>query len=88
MISTAFVYIAYYTLNLLLKVFPMSTGFSTDVTNAFTQLGGYTAIINTLVPLETLATVVSLVISFELLIFAFKGIRFVFGYVPAVGGKG
>jgi len=88
MISTAFIYFAYYTLTFLTAIFPTSTGFSAEVTTAVTQLGGYTAIINTLIPLSTLSTIVVLIISVELIIFAFKGLRFILGYVPVVGGKG
>lgn len=88
MITSAFIYFSAYILSLLLAVFPSSGGFSSDVTTAFTQLGGYTAIINTLIPLSTLSTILGLIIAIELIIFAFKGLRFILGYVPVVGGKG
>jgi len=85
MISTAFVYLAYYLLTILLTVFPSSTGFPPEIATAVTQVGGYTAIINAVFPLDVLSDVVIAVITFELIIFAFKTIRFVFGYVPLVG---
>lgn len=88
MISTAFVLFAYYVVSLLLVVFPASDGFPADVLTAFTNIGGYTAIINTLVPLGTLSTIIGLIIAVELLIFAFNALRFIMGYVPVVGGKG
>lgn len=88
MISTAFVYFAYYVLSLLFAVFPESSGFPEEVLTAINYIAGYTAIINTLVPMETVGTILGLVITFELAVFAFKGLRFVFGYVPFVGGRG
>jgi len=88
MITTALINIAYYVLNLLFSAFPTSTGFPADVQTAITTFGGYTAIINTLVPMSTLGYILGLVITFELAVFAFKGLRFVLGYVQLVGGKG
>jgi len=88
MITTGFVYFANYILSIIVSVFPVSTGFPAEVLTAFSQIGGYTAIVDTLVPLSTMATIVGLIVAFELVIFAFKGLRFIMGYVPVVGGKG
>lgn len=88
MLTTAFLEFSAYVLGLLLAVFPTSTGFSSTFTSAFTTIGGYTAIINTLMPLDILATLLIYMISFELVIFAWKGLRFLFGHVPFIGGKG
>jgi len=88
MIITGLINIAYYLVSLMLAIFPTSSGFGSEVTTAITTFGGYTAIINTLVPLDTLGQILTLVISYELAIFAWKGLRFVVGYIPLVGGKG
>lgn len=88
MITSAFLDFSAYLLSLLLAIFPTSTGFSATFTSAFSTVGGYTAIINTLMPLDVLATLLLYMISFELIVFAWKGLRFLLGYVPAVGGKG
>jgi len=88
MITTMFINLAYYVLAIIFSIFPSSTGFPTSVQTAFTTFAGYTAIINTLVPMNTLGQILGLVISFELIVFAWKGLRFILGYVPVVGGKG
>jgi len=88
MITTIFLNLLYYILSIVFYIFPTSSGFPPEVITSFEQLGGYTAIINTLIPLSTLSTVLILIITFELLIFAFKGLRFIIGYIPFIGGKG
>jgi len=88
MILDFFLNLAYFVANFLVSLFPISSGFPSSVSTAVTQLGGYTAIINTLIPLSTLSQILLLIIAVELVIFAFKGLRFILGYVPIVGGKG
>lgn len=88
MITSAFLLISAYILNLLFDFFPDSTGFSSDFITAFDTIGGYMVLIGTLVPLPILAQCVTLVITFELSVFAFKGLRFVLSYFPLFGGRG
>lgn len=88
MITSIFLSIAFFIISFLLSIFPTSTGFSSEVTTAINQIGGYTAIIDTLVPMNTLGQIFLLVIVFELTVFAWKGLRFIISYMPIIGGRG
>jgi len=88
MITTLILNIAYYFVLVLFSVFPTSSGFPPEVLEAITQISGYTALINTLVPMDTLGRILILVTAFELTVFAWKGLRFIVGYIPLVGGRG
>jgi len=87
MITTALLVLAFYALSLIFAVFPLSSGFSSDVISSFATIGGYTAIVDALVNMATLASAVALVFTFELLIFSYKLIKSMMGHVPFVGGK-
>jgi len=88
MIFTAFIAIAYYVLGAILSIFPSSSGFPSQVDSAIAYVAGYVGILDPLVPLSTLATILSLIITFELSVFAFKGIKWLISHIPFVGGKG
>lgn len=88
MLSNVFLDVGYYLLNVILTVFPNSTGFNPEIIAGINQISGYTQIIDTLVPMDTLGQIFVLVIAFELVIFAWKGLRFFVGYLPFIGGRG
>jgi len=88
MITSFFVSFAAYVLQTIVAIFPDSTGLPTDVTTALTQFGGYVGILSPILPISSLATVFALVITFELSVFAFKGIKWLISHVPFVGGRG
>jgi len=88
MITTSIIYLGTYIANVILSIFPVSTGFPPEVSIAVTFIAGYVGILDPIVPIDTLLTVLTLVVTFELLIFAFKGFKWLFGHVPFVGGKG
>jgi len=88
MISSAFIYLAYYVLALVVGFFPTSTGFSTDVTTAFSTFGGYVKILNTLLPISTMASVLVILMSVELIVFGFKSFKWIISHIPFVGGRG
>jgi len=88
MITNALILVALFIINLIVFIFPASTGFPDEVSTAVTALGGYAGIVNPIFPLDTLATILGLVITFELVVFAFKGLKWVMSHIPYVGGRG
>jgi len=88
MIFTGFVYLAAYILAAILAVLPYSAGFPTDVQSAFTTMAGYVQILNTLLPISTLATVLAILVSADLAVFAFKTFKWLISHIPFVGGRG
>jgi hypothetical protein len=87
MISSAFIAFGAYVASFILLVFPDSQGLPDEVSEAATYLGGYLGILDPLVPVSTLLTVLTLLVTFELAIFAFKAFRWLFSHVPWVGGN-
>jgi len=87
MITNALINFAYYVANFFINLFPVGSGFPVSVHNATSSLGGYLRIIDPLLPVSTLATIVVLVVAFELALFAFRTFRWLLTYLPFVGGK-
>jgi len=88
MITSSFYALAYYVLSTILLVFPDSTGLSSEMTTAFSTLGGYLNIFEPVLPMATIASALALVISIELIVFSFKAFRWVWSHVPLIGGRG
>jgi len=87
MITDTIINIAYHSLNSLIGLLPYGQGLPTEVHSAVTALGAYFGLLNSLVPMQTLATVVALVFAFELILFGFKTTRWLISYIPFLGGK-
>lgn len=88
MITTAFIYFGNALLGFVLAIFPVSTGFPQQFNDAVNYIAGYAGMFDTLVPISTLATAVGVLFSVELIILTFKATKWIFGYVPIVGGRG
>lgn len=87
MITNALLGVATFIIGLVIAIFPNSTGVPTEITDAVETFGGYITIIDAIVPMDTLGYIVGLVISFELLVFSFRGLRYIVKHIPFVGGK-
>lgn len=87
MIVSGFLYLSATLLNAVLGLFPNSTGTPAGFTNAVDTLAGYVGILDPLVPLDTLATVFTLIISYELAVFTFRGFRWIISHIPFIGGR-
>jgi len=85
MITTAFINTAYYILGFFVQIFPVSTGFPEEVASAFLYFGGYVGMLDPLVPIATLATCIGILITLELVIFAFKTLSWIFSKIPIIG---
>jgi len=88
MITEFFLNLPYFFLSWLIGLFPSSNGFPPEVHTAAAALGGYLGILDPLVPIATLATVVSLMFLVEVSIFGFKSLKWVLSHIPFIGGKG
>jgi len=88
MIADVFITISGYVLAVLVNLLPVSTGFPASVATAFTTLGSYVGVLDPIVPIDTLRTVLVLLVSIELIIFTFKTAKWLFSHVPLVGGRG
>lgn len=88
MIVDALISVAVFLLSGIVGLFPQSTGLPAEVHNAFAFFGGYLSMLDPLVPIATLGTCVSILLSVELLLFGFKILRWIISHVPFVGGKG
>jgi len=88
MITDFFINLGIYVLGFLTSLFPTSTGFPTEVANSASYLGGIVGVFDPLVPLGTLATVLTLYVAFDLIIFGFKTLKWIFSFIPFIGGKG
>jgi len=88
MITSFLLTLAVTVLNTILLIFPASSGFPSQVDTAVAFVAGYVGILDPIVPLSTLATILTLVITFELAVFAFKGFKWLISHIPFVGGKG
>lgn len=85
MITSALLSIVLVIIGAIITVFPTSTGFSLEVTNAFVYVGGYLKMLSPILPIDTMATAVTIAISVELILYSFKAITWVFGKIPVLG---
>jgi len=75
-------------LNWMLIMFPFSTGFPSEAHTAMQGLGGYLGIFSPILPIATLVTAITLVLSVEVSILGFKTFKWLISHIPQIGGKG
>lgn len=88
MIVTAFLNILTYFLELIVLVFPEGEGFPDVVHTSAQQVGGYVGILDPIFPIDTLYTIITLVIVIEIAILGFKSLKWLLSHIPFVGGRG
>lgn len=88
MIITSIILIAYNLLHWLIGILPNSSGFSQQAHEAMVYLGSKFGIFSPILPMSTIATLVTLVFSVEVAIFSFKGVKWVISHIPQIGGRG
>ena len=88
MIFDALILLGNTVLGLIIPIFPISSGFPNAVMSGATYLGNMVSMFNPLVPVGTLATILGLIVSMEVSIFAFKTFKWLFSHIPFIGGKG
>jgi len=87
MIISLFIGLGAFIIDSIVFLLPEGSGFPANVTSAVNYFAGYVGIVDPLLPLSTLHTIILLVIALELAILTFKMVRWLFGYVPFIGGK-
>lgn len=85
MISTAFIMMAYQILGFFLLIFPISTGYPSEIQTAMSWIGGYLGMLDPLVPKETLLATVTIVFVVELVIFGYKLLTWIVSKIPFIG---
>lgn len=87
MITSAIISMAALLIEKVLSWFPASTGFPAEVETAFSSLGEYVKLFDSLVPISTLAICLSLVFGTEIIIFGFRSVKWLISHIPFIGGK-
>jgi len=85
MLTSFLITIASSILGVILNVFPSSPGLPEEFHNALATLTGYVGILDPLVPIQTLATALSIIFLYEFTVFSFKGLAWVYHKVPFIG---
>lgn len=88
MITAAFIDLSYALLTWFLSLFPAGTGFPSAAHDAAKALGGYFGVLDPLVPISTLVSCVSLIVSVEVGLFGFRTLKWIISHIPAIGGRG
>jgi len=88
MIGDLFFSIVFWFANGLINMFPYSDGLPQEVHSAAQYIGGYYGMFSPLIPLGTLFTAVTLVLTCELAIFGFRTLKWVVSHLPLIGGRG
>lgn len=88
MITNEILDLGHYLLGFIIGIIPSSAGFPDTAYTAFNTVGSYFDIWSPVVPIDTVFTCVSIVLSVELGVFGFKILRWIISHIPWIGGKG
>jgi len=88
MIADALLNFAFNVVSWIIGLLPTSTGFPADVFTAFSTIGGYTQILDPIIPWSTIATTVGLAFATEIDIFGSKTFKWLLSHIPCIGGNG
>lgn len=72
----------------IIGLLPNAIPFPEVVGTAFSTFGGYLSLISPIVPISTMATILGLVITIELTLFAFRTVKWIASFIPVIGGRG
>lgn len=72
----------------IVSILPNSTGFSGDVLSAAHTIGSYFGLVSPILPIDTIATAVTVVFTIEIAIFGWKTIKSLISHIPQFGGSG
>lgn len=85
MITDAFFDVVYGILLKLLQILPQSSPVPAAAHEAAQALGGYLNAFSPIVPLDTLYTAASIIITVEVIIFSFRFARWIASHIPFIG---
>jgi len=88
MITDFLFYILFATLSVILTPIKALSDVSlpSGFTTAITSIGGYTSAMNSILPIDTLITIIALILGIEAIIVAYKLIMWVIKKIPFIGG--
>lgn len=72
----------------LIGLFPTGGTLPTELHDAVVYLGGYVGMLDPIVPVATLLTCITLIVTVEIGVWSFKAIRWAISHIPFFGGKG
>lgn len=87
MIIDALLNLIYYIVSVILFIFPESDGLPSDVSDSLVELGGYVGVLEPILPVTTVATIFALIVTYEIVLFTFKGVMWLWRFVPLIGTK-
>jgi len=87
MITNALINMAVYLVGLVISWLPSSAGFPSAAHTAFAYFGSYVGMLDPLVPVATIFVCVGIVFGVEILIFGFRGVKWLISHIPFIGGK-
>jgi len=87
MITDALINMAVYLIGLVISWLPTSSGFPAASHSAFQYFGSYVGLLDPLVPVGTIFICVGIVFGIEILIFGFRGVKWIISHIPFIGGK-
>jgi len=85
MITNFFIEFANRIISFVISFFPESDGLPSEVSSALSYFGSKIGILDPIVPISTMATIISLIFTYELLIWTFKGIKWMLNHLPFIG---
>jgi len=85
MISDAFILLGLAITKLFFDILPVGTGYPSYITNSFSTIGEIAGVVNSFVPLEAVGLVFVIYYGYDLTIFAFKQIVWIFSKIPLIG---
>jgi len=88
MIITGLLQLAYGLISSIIGFLPDSTGFPIVVVDSARTLGGYFGMFSPLIPIGTMAAVMTLVFSIEIGVFGWKTVKSIASHIPWIGGAG
>lgn len=88
MIADIFLKIPYFFLQWLIGILPASSGFPPEIIDSAVYLGSFMGMFSPLIPIDVMVYTLTLIFTVEIGIFTFKTLRWLFGHIPFIGGKG
>lgn len=88
MITTLFISLGAWIISTVVFLLPSGGGFPTEVGTAINYFAGYVGIVDPLLPIDTLHTIILLVVGLEIAILSFRMAKWLLSHIPFVGGRG
>jgi hypothetical protein len=84
MIATAIISIIYTFILFMVSVLPISTGLSTDVTSAVSNVFDIAYSFDYIIPMDTVLNVLLIAVGFHAGVLAFKGVEWILRKIPGI----